>query len=142
MSIAKDGLTRLLEKQQEELDSIDRKIELWTSYKKDYQQLKTLINNMKDKVRHQFEVPVAGSKLALVPGHIIHTNEITVLLGNNYFALRSSKQANDIIDRRLANVDDMLNKSQEAKKKTEDWLKAASEHKRDREEFVEIIETM
>lgn len=132
----------MLERQQEEIDNVDRKTELWTKYKDDYQQLKKLINTMKDKVRHPFDIPVAGSKLALVRGHIIHTNEITVLLGDNYFALRSAKQANEIIDRRLANIDDMLRKSQEAKRKAEDWLKAATEHKRDKEEFVEIIETM
>lgn len=142
MSTTKDGLSRLLERQYEDIDNIERKIELWTKYKNDYQLLKDLIKTIKDKVKYPLNIPVAGSKLALVPGHIIHTNEITVLLGDNYFALRSAKQADDIIDRRMSNLNDMLKKSQDAKRKTEDWIKAASEHKRDKEEFVEIIETM
>lgn len=142
MSTTKDGLTRLLEKQQEEIYNIDKKTKLWTNYKEDYLQLKKLINTMTDKVRHPFDIPVAGSKLALVRGHIIHTNEITVLLGDNYFALRSAKQANEIIDRRLANINDMLQKSQEARHKAEEWLKATTERKQEKEEFVEIIETM
>ena len=32
-------------------------------------------------------------KLALFPGQLRHTNEVMVLLGDNYFALRSASQA-------------------------------------------------
>lgn len=141
-SEAKDGLSRLLEKQEEEIDAITQKIELLTKYKDDYRDLKKLIDTMKDKVRHPYRIPIAGSQLAFIPGHIVHTNELTVLLGDNYFALRSAKQANQIIDRRLATVKEMIKDTEEAKRKTLDWMKAAQEHKRDKEEFVEIIETM
>lgn len=134
-------LDRLLEKQEEELESIGKQIQQWTKYKKDYQELKNLVYTMKDKVRHPYKIPISGSQLAFVKGHIIHTNEITVLLGYNYFALRSSKQADEIIERRIKHVDEMLTKSHEAQKKTQDWLKVAQDHKRDKEEFVEIIET-
>lgn len=138
----KDGLTRLLEKQEEEIENINNKIEIWKKYRNEYQDLKKLIDTIKDKVRHPYKIPIAGSKLALVDGHIIHTNEITVLLGYNYFSLRSASQANQIIIRRLENIKTMIKKSEEAKKKTEDWLKVASDHKREKEEFVEIVETM
>lgn len=138
----KDGLSRLLEKQLEDLDEVTKKIELWTQYKKDYVKLKDLIETMKDKVRHNYRVPIAGTQLAFVKGHIIHTNELFVLLGDNYFALRSSNQAGKIIKRRLEVVDDNIKKNQDAKKKTEDWLKSSQDYKRDKEEFVEIIETM
>lgn len=138
----KDGLSRLIQKQEEEIDSINNKIELWKKYRNDYQELKKLIDTMKDKVKHPYKIPIAGSKLAFVDGHIIHTNEVTVLLGDNYFALRSASQANQIIDRRLDNIDTMIKKTEEAKKKTADWIKVASDHKREKEEFVEIIETM
>lgn len=139
---ATTGLDRLLEKQEEELEAINGKLELWRQYQSDYKALKKLIDEMKDKVRHPYRIPIAGTPLAFMNGHIIHTNEITVLLGDNYFALRSAKQASEIIDRRLYNVKNSLRKSEDAKKKTEEWLKAAQEHKRDKEEFVEIIETM
>ena len=39
-------------------------------------------------------------KLALFPGQLRHTNEIMVLLGDNYFALRSASQAAAITERR------------------------------------------
>ena len=36
-----------------------------------------------------------------MPGHLIHTNEILVLLGENYFVERSAVQAREIVARRL-----------------------------------------
>lgn len=134
-------LNRLIEKQQEELETIGDKINLWTKYKDDYQNLKKVIDTIGDRVKHPHRIPIAGTQLAFVDGDIIHTNEITVLLGDNYFALRSAKQANQIINRRLGSIDDNLKRSQEAKRKTEEWVKAALEHQKDKEEFVEIIET-
>lgn len=136
------GLDRLLEKQKEELEAINVKLQLWNQYQSDYKCLKKLINEMKDKVRHPYRIPIAGTSLAFMDGHIIHTNELTVLLGDNYFALRSAKQANEIIDRRLDNIKENLSKTQEAKRKTEDWFNASQKHKQETEEFVEIIETM
>lgn len=41
------------------------------------------------------------SKLAFFPGKLIHTNEVLVLLGDNWFVERSAKQACQIIDRRV-----------------------------------------
>jgi len=35
-----------------------------------------------------------------MPGQLYHTNEILVLLGDNWFAERSAKQAIEIIERR------------------------------------------
>lgn len=135
-------LNRLIVKQQEELETINEKIELWKKYKDDYGSLKKLIDTIGDRVKEPYRIPIAGTQIAFADGHIIHTNEITVLLGDNYFALRSAKQANQIINRRLSSIDDNLKKSHEAKRKTEEWIKAANEHKKDKEEFVEIIETV
>lgn len=36
-----------------------------------------------------------------MPGQIVHTNEILVLLGDNWFVERSAKQAAAIVDRRM-----------------------------------------
>lgn len=138
----KVGLARLLEKQEEEIEAISNKIELWKQYKNEYEKLRQLVNQMQDKVKHPHRIPIAGTQLAFVKGHIVHTNELTVLLGDNYFALRSSRQADKIIGRRLENINDTLKKDQEALRKTSDWLKATKERQQEKEEFVEIIETM
>ena len=46
-----------------------------------------------------FKVPFGP--LAFMPGKLVHTNEILVLLGDNWFVDRSAKQACEIIDRRV-----------------------------------------
>lgn len=140
--VKKDGLTRLVEMQMEEINFLSKKIELWTQYRDDYKKLKQLIDRMQDKVKHPHRVPIAGSKLAFVDGHIIHTNEFHVLLGDNYFALRSARQSNQIVDRRLEDIKQKLKAAEDAKKKTQGWLEASEERIKDKEEFVEIIETM
>lgn len=40
-------------------------------------------------------------KLAFFPGKVKHTNEILVLLGENWFVERSAKQAREIVQRRI-----------------------------------------
>ena len=39
-----------------------------------------------------------------MPGKLIHTNEVMVLLGENYFVERSAVQASEIVQRRLAGM--------------------------------------
>ncbi|KAJ0069375.1 hypothetical protein NL108_004215, partial [Boleophthalmus pectinirostris] len=42
--------------------------------------------------------------LAFMPGKLVHTNEVTVLLGDNWFAKCSAKQAQGIVDHRMKHV--------------------------------------
>ena len=49
-----------------------------------------------------FQVPFG--KLAFMPGQLVHTNEILVLLGDNWFVERSAKQAAEIVDRRMKSM--------------------------------------
>ena len=39
--------------------------------------------------------------MAFMPGQLVHTNEVLVLLGDNWFVDRSAKQAADIVQRRI-----------------------------------------
>ena len=43
-------------------------------------------------------------------GKLVHTNEILVLLGDNWFVEKSAKQACELVDRRLKGVNDFLAK--------------------------------
>ncbi len=45
-----------------------------------------------------------------MPGQLIHTNEILVLLGDNWFVERSAKQSCEIIARRLDGIEKHLEK--------------------------------
>ena len=42
-------------------------------------------------MRHKIMVPLGS--MAFMPGELVHTNEVVVLLGDNYFAERSATQA-------------------------------------------------
>ena len=58
------------------------------------------LKTLADKISHDVMVPLG--KLAYVPGRLKHTNEILVLLGENWFAECSAKQSGEIIKRRVA----------------------------------------
>ena len=48
-----------------------------------------------------YYIQVPFGKFAFMPGHLVHTNEILVLLGDNWFCERSAKQASEIAERRI-----------------------------------------
>ncbi len=67
------------------------------------------------QTRHDIMVPIGP--LAFMPGHLIHTNEITVLLGESYFAERSAEQASGIISRRKDFIQKLIKTSEAEEKK-------------------------
>ncbi|CAG2222649.1 URI1 [Mytilus edulis] len=71
-------------------------------FRTDYKALKTRLKTLPDKVTHDVMVPFGS--LAFMPGKLVHTNEILVLLGENWFVERSAKQACGIIDRRSKSI--------------------------------------
>ena len=64
----------------------------------DYEELRSTLHELPSKVEHKVLVPFG--KMAFFPGSLRHTNEVLVLLGDNYFALRSAEQAAAIAARR------------------------------------------
>lgn len=50
--------------------------------------------------------------LAFMPGELVHTNEVMVLLGDNYFVETSAHHASEILERRVQVVDDMISKTE------------------------------
>ncbi|KAL3812555.1 hypothetical protein ACJIZ3_013823 [Penstemon smallii] len=57
-----------------------------------------LVHRLPDELHHEIMVPFG--KAAFFPGRLIHTNEFMVLLGEGYYAERTSKQAAEILKRR------------------------------------------
>ncbi|XP_010457388.1 PREDICTED: LOW QUALITY PROTEIN: unconventional prefoldin RPB5 interactor-like [Camelina sativa] len=57
-----------------------------------------LVKKLPDQLHHNVMVPFG--KIAFFPGRLIHTNEYLVLLGENYYTDRSSKQTVDFLKRR------------------------------------------
>ncbi|CAN8295739.1 unnamed protein product [Cochlearia groenlandica] len=60
--------------------------------------LVNLVKTLPDKLHHNVMVPFG--KLAFFPGRLIHTNECLVLLGENYYTDRTSKQTVEFLRRR------------------------------------------
>ena len=77
----------------------------------DYEELRQTLQTLPERVEHRVMVPFG--KMAFFPGSLRHTNEITVLLGDNYFALRSAAQAEGIAERRADFVRPQLDEAKE-----------------------------
>ena len=134
-----EAFDRLITEQSSYLTQVDQQIAKWTQFQSDYGQLKTRLSTLPDRLTYECMVPFG--KLAFLPGRIVHSNEILVLLGENYFVERSCKQAIEIIDRRLENIDENLRKHQQEKDLFHQQKQYTNEFLDDRTKFVEIKET-
>ena len=90
------------------IEETKRQGEIWSKHKEEYQKLKSVLSKLNDKTHHRTMVPL-GSK-AYMEGNLVHTNEIMVLLGDNWFAERSTSQASEICDRRISKCDEKITK--------------------------------
>ncbi|OWF54563.1 Unconventional prefoldin RPB5 interactor 1 [Mizuhopecten yessoensis] len=106
--------SRLKEEQEKAIIETNIKLEKWEQFKSDYEALKTRLKTLPDKVSHDVMVPFGS--LAFMPGKLVHTNEVLVLLGDNWFAERSAKQAAAIVGRRLKDVESQIDGLKQQKK--------------------------
>ncbi|KAI4333949.1 hypothetical protein L6164_018697 [Bauhinia variegata] len=72
----------------------------------DNNNLINLVQKLPEELNHDIMVPFG--KAAFFPGRLIHTNEFLVLLGEGYFAERTSKQTIDILKRRGNTLDSQV----------------------------------
>ena len=70
----------------------------------------------------RYEVMVPISKVAFMTGRLVNTNEILVLLGDNWFVEKSAKQSCDLIDRRLKNIEKFLDDLHKEKKNLQEQI--------------------
>ncbi|XP_054164831.1 unconventional prefoldin RPB5 interactor-like [Oppia nitens] len=131
---------RLYEKTNEDVSICDQKIQQWNKFLKDYEALDNRLTTITDRTTHEVMVPIAGSDLAFMPGFIKHTNEILVLLGDNYFVERSAKQAKEIVSRRLQSCHKMIDDLNKEKDNLKKWLEFTQQINEENQEFVEIVE--
>ncbi|KAJ1955485.1 uri1, prefoldin-like chaperone, partial [Linderina pennispora] len=91
-----------IEKYQQYLDkdiaSREQALSQYTKFKAEYHQLKCTLRELPQETRYPAMIP--AGPLAFFPGSLVHTNEILVLLGDNYFVERSAMQAAMIAKRR------------------------------------------
>ncbi|XP_064641426.1 unconventional prefoldin RPB5 interactor-like [Lineus longissimus] len=97
---------RLEEEQINALKNTEEALEKWDKFHNDYTALQDRLKTLPDKVTHEVMVPFGP--MAFMPGQLRHTNEILVLLGDNWFVERSAKQACEIVERRLKAVNQQM----------------------------------
>ncbi|KAJ2664731.1 uri1, prefoldin-like chaperone [Coemansia sp. RSA 1200] len=91
---------------QQSRESLESSLAKFKEYKAEYKSLQKTLVELPDEIEYQAMVPVGP--LAFFPGKIVHTNEILVLLGDNWFVDRSAKQAAEIARRREEYIDDRI----------------------------------
>lgn len=128
---------KLLSWQERELKKCEEKLEQWAQFERDYKHLHDRLSTIADKVTHEVMVPL--NSMAFMPGHLIHTNEVLVLLGDNWFAVRSAKQAQDIVQRRLGHCQAMQTELHKERDQYLKWMKFTGELC-DKGEYVDIRE--
>ncbi|KAG0054207.1 uri1, prefoldin-like chaperone [Gryganskiella cystojenkinii] len=88
------------------LTRLDEELARWKNYETDYNALKTTLLDLPKETSHNVMVPIGN--LAFMPGKLVHTNEVLVMLGDNWFVDRSAVQAAEIVDRRMELVQENI----------------------------------
>lgn len=99
-------ISRFQEENRKALLERQQRLNTCEKYKQDYEKLEELLKTLPNRTTHEVMVPIGS--VAFMPGKLVHTNEITVLLGDNWFAERSASQALKIVERRKKYVEDNI----------------------------------
>ncbi|XP_052008727.1 unconventional prefoldin RPB5 interactor-like [Xyrauchen texanus] len=111
------GVERLKEEHRKVVKDCRGQIEHWKKVEKDYESLQDRFRTLPDKLSYDIMVPFGP--LAFMPGKLVHTNELTVLLGDNWFAKCSAKQADSLVEHRMKHVKNALDDLQKTVKNFE-----------------------
>ncbi|XP_010881651.2 unconventional prefoldin RPB5 interactor 1 isoform X2 [Esox lucius] len=114
---APQGVGRLRVEHEKVVKGCEDQIQHWKNVKGDYEVLEDRLKTLPDKVSYDIMVPFGP--LAFMPGKLVHTNEITVLLGDNWFAKCSAKQAQMLVEHRKKHVQSALDDLHKTKKNFE-----------------------
>uniref|UniRef100_UPI0037E7088E unconventional prefoldin RPB5 interactor 1 n=1 Tax=Semicossyphus pulcher TaxID=241346 RepID=UPI0037E7088E len=96
------GVVRLREEHEKVVRDCESRIQHWKKLSGDYEALNERLQTLPDQLCYDIMVPFGP--LAFMPGKLVHTNEVTALLGDNWFAKCSAKQAQKIVDHRMKYV--------------------------------------
>lgn len=112
----------------------------------EYENLKSTLNELLLKSQHQVLAPICYSMsdnrapIAYCPATIDHTNQVTVLLGCDYFVECSVHQAMGIIQRRISFCEEKKKQYAQQLENMENWLKFEQQLASEQQGFVEIQE--
>ncbi|KAK5579276.1 hypothetical protein RB653_008957 [Dictyostelium firmibasis] len=133
----------VFKKYEQKIEEYQHHIEDLKSNKNDYKELIDTLRHLPDTLQPKIMVPMG--KLAFFEGNLKNTNEILILLGDNYFAKRSSKQTIDIIERRDKDIDTSISDLKEQIKVIKQRISMTTDiskvlHEKEYDNIVEIKE--
>lgn len=82
-------VARLREEQEKVVTNCQERIQHWKKVDNDYNALRERLSTLPDKLSYNIMVPFGP--FAFMPGKLVHTNEVTVLLGTT--GLQSAQQS-------------------------------------------------
>ncbi|KAM3919563.1 unconventional prefoldin RPB5 interactor 1 isoform 1-T1 [Leptodactylus fuscus] len=131
-------VTRLQEEQNKVVIGCQEKIQHWKKVEKDYDALQERLATLPDKLSYDIMVPFGP--LAFIPGRLVQTNEVTVLLGDNWFARCSAKQAMSLVDHRKKHVREAMEEYQQVMKNYESRVEFTKDLQRMSSESLEFFD--
>jgi len=91
----------------------------------DYEQLKVTLVELRDTHSKPCYVPFGGVSnrrpKCFLPGKLVRTNEVLMLLGDGYFLETTTKNAIEIIDSRVSNLEEKVGEFGESAKKLSEY---------------------
>ncbi|KAJ3098425.1 COP9 signalosome complex subunit 6 [Phlyctochytrium planicorne] len=88
------------------LKDAEDNVKRFQQYDDEYQSVETFLTNVHKTTKVKYKVQL--SKLAFMMGELIHTNEVIVSLGDNWFVERSNTQALEIVKRRREYTQELI----------------------------------
>lgn len=140
------AVDRLKQLKNKRIAECDENIQRFTKVVKQLESLREKLSTLPDKTRYTIHVPVGVTSNPnsppplLMRGTLKHTNEILVLLGDNWFVERSAKEAVDIINRRIEKTQNLIKSFEEDKKQQANWSSLVETLQQESQEFVDIRE--
>jgi len=112
----------------------------------DYEQLKTTLLQLRDTHSKPCYVPFGGVSnkrpKCFLPGKLVRTNEVLMLLGDGYFLETTTKNAIEIIDSRVSGLEEKVGEFGESAKKLSEYKDLGVELKEDDERTRKFDEMM
>lgn len=134
----KKGLSLLTSKVGSQVDDIKERGRAMLEHRDSYERLHNRLGTLSGKMRHSVMVPFTSK--AFMPGELVHTNEITVLLGDNWFIETSASHAGEIAKRRLEQCDTLLGKVEEELRLVQGWQEQTNKVSKDSDQYKDIKE--
>lgn len=137
-SLPTGGLAQLQSKVESETKATKERGRQWLAHREEYSKVKDRLETIDGKLQYDVMVPLTSK--AFMPGKLVHTNEILVLLGDNWFLETSAKEAAKIAGRRVDQCDKMLMGLEEEMRLNQGWRDQTKRIEGEAEGAVDIRE--